>query len=105
MEVRNADIMATLIKLKREVEDHVGHSIKMTFTGAAEAHLLAKELAAANIGVIVTPPRSFPYTWEEQRMCVIYFSGVGMADFSPERTDHLCMRKARSRSSQSTEST
>jgi len=54
--------------LKEEVEDHIGHSIKMTFTGAAEAHLLAKELAAANVGVIVTPPRTFPYTWEEQRI-------------------------------------
>lgn len=60
--------MATLVELKREVEDHIGHSIKMTFTGAAEAHLLAKELAEANIGVIVTPPRAFPYTWEERRM-------------------------------------
>ncbi|KAH7885714.1 hypothetical protein F5I97DRAFT_1874828 [Phlebopus sp. FC_14] len=65
--VKNADIMATLLKLKKEVEATSGQSMKMTFVGAAEAHLLAAELVAADVGIIVTPPRSFPYTWEGRR--------------------------------------
>ncbi|KAF8549605.1 composite domain of metallo-dependent hydrolase [Imleria badia] len=66
--VKNADIMASLLKLKQEVETVSGTPIKMTLVGAGEAHLLATELAAANVGVIVTPPRPFPYTWEGRRI-------------------------------------
>jgi hypothetical protein len=60
--------MATLIQLKAEVERASGARIRMTFVGGAEAHLLADTLADAQIGVIVTPPRSFPYTWSHRRM-------------------------------------
>lgn len=35
--------------------------------GGQEAHLLASELAASRIGVILSPPRSFPATWDERR--------------------------------------
>lgn len=40
----------------------------MTIAGAAEAHLLAKELSKASVGVILTPARPFPYAWEYRRM-------------------------------------
>ncbi|KAF8438173.1 hypothetical protein L210DRAFT_3482342 [Boletus edulis BED1] len=66
--VKNADIMASLVKLKQEVEAVSGTPIKMTLVGAGEAHLVAAELAAANVGVIVTPPRPFPFTWEGRRI-------------------------------------
>ncbi|KAJ6595658.1 composite domain of metallo-dependent hydrolase [Mycena vulgaris] len=66
--VNSADIIASLIELKREVEAQRGATMKMTLTGAAEAHLLAAELAAANVGVILAPPRSFPYNWEHRRI-------------------------------------
>ena len=69
--MKNADIIASLLKLKQEVEAVSGTPIKMTLVGAGEAHLLAAELAAANVGVIVTPPRPFPYTWEGRRTLVI----------------------------------
>ncbi|KIJ15978.1 hypothetical protein PAXINDRAFT_99322 [Paxillus involutus ATCC 200175] len=68
VDVKNADIIATLLKLKKEVEAASGVLMKMTLIGAAEAHLVAAELAAANVGVIVTPPRSFPFTWEGRRI-------------------------------------
>ncbi|KII92273.1 hypothetical protein PLICRDRAFT_172382 [Plicaturopsis crispa FD-325 SS-3] len=68
LRVDSADIIATLIQLKQEVEAAKGHAIKFTLVGGAEAHLLAKEIASANIGVILTPPRSFPYTWEQKRI-------------------------------------
>ena len=68
--VKNADIIASLLKLKQEVEAISGTTIRMALVGAGESHLLAAELAAANVGVIVTPPRPFPYTWEGRRMSV-----------------------------------
>lgn len=71
IKVKNADVIATLLKLKQEVEVISGTPIKMTLVGAGEAHLVAAELAAANVGVIVTPPRPFPYTWEGRRVSVV----------------------------------
>ncbi|RPD74182.1 hypothetical protein L226DRAFT_535646 [Lentinus tigrinus ALCF2SS1-7] len=65
--VHSADIIATLISLKKEVEAKNGNVIKLNIAGATEAHLLAAELSEANIGVIVTPSRSFPYSWDERR--------------------------------------
>ena len=54
--------------LKKQVEDQKGNAIKLTITGASEAHLLAKELASADVGVIVSPSRPFPAMWEDKRM-------------------------------------
>jgi hypothetical protein len=36
--------MATLLILKAEVEDRIGSRMRMVFSGAAEAHLIAEEL-------------------------------------------------------------
>lgn len=60
--------MATLLRLKSEVDLKTGKDLKMTFTGGTESHIVAKELSEAGVGVIVTPPRSFPYDWERKRM-------------------------------------
>ncbi|KII92269.1 hypothetical protein PLICRDRAFT_37059 [Plicaturopsis crispa FD-325 SS-3] len=69
VEVYSADIIASLILLKNEVEAaHGGLPIKLTIAGAAEAHLLAKEIGAADIGVIIAPSRPFPGTWESRRI-------------------------------------
>ncbi|KAJ7678491.1 carbohydrate esterase family 9 protein [Mycena rosella] len=68
VEAHSADIIASLILLKREVEHAKGRRIQMTITGAAEAHLLAKELGEAGVGVILNPARSFPFLWEDRRM-------------------------------------
>ncbi|KAJ7116354.1 hypothetical protein C8R44DRAFT_792267 [Mycena epipterygia] len=66
--VDSADIIANLLLLKQEVETKRGKVMKMTFLGAAEAHLLAPEIAAAGVGIILAPPRSYPYTWEQRRI-------------------------------------
>ena len=42
--VLNADIMATLVELKAEVEKKWGSKMRMNFIGGLEAHLIAKEL-------------------------------------------------------------
>ncbi|KAF8525610.1 hypothetical protein BU17DRAFT_41726 [Hysterangium stoloniferum] len=65
--VDSADIMATLIRLKEEVEDNTGKRLRLTFAGATEAWLLAAEISKANVGVILYPSRSFPGTWDKRR--------------------------------------
>jgi len=68
VDVHNADVIASLLKLKKEVEQSTGSSLKMTITGATEAHILAREIAEANVGVILNPVRPFPYTWDSRRI-------------------------------------
>lgn len=70
IETHSADVIATLIELKREFEAHTGHLLRMTIAGATEAYLLASELAEAGVGVVLTRARPFPETWERQRMLV-----------------------------------
>ncbi|KAF8844379.1 composite domain of metallo-dependent hydrolase [Paxillus ammoniavirescens] len=68
IEAHSADIIATLIRLKKEVENTTGRPMKMTITGASEAHLLAHELSYADVGVILNPARPFPLSWEAKRI-------------------------------------
>lgn len=42
----------------------------MTLSGATEAHLLAKEIGEAGVGVIFVSSRPFPTTWEQKRVYV-----------------------------------
>jgi hypothetical protein len=48
IDVGNADIMATLLILKAEVEMQIGSRMRLVFSGAAEAHILAKEISVSN---------------------------------------------------------
>jgi hypothetical protein len=45
IDVGSADVMAVLLELKEEVERKRGTRLRMVFSGAAEAHLLAKEIS------------------------------------------------------------
>jgi len=73
IDVESADIMATLLRLKAEVEHkiftetNIHKELKFTFSGATEAHILARELRHAKVGVLVHP-RPYPYAWESRRM-------------------------------------
>ncbi|KAG2742359.1 hypothetical protein P692DRAFT_20879650 [Suillus brevipes Sb2] len=66
--VESADIMATLLRLKDEYRAHSGRELRMTFSGATEAHLLAHEIAKAGVSVIVTQSKPYPSTWEQRRI-------------------------------------
>jgi hypothetical protein len=68
VEAHSADVIATLILLKKDVEEKTGATIQMTIAGATEAHLLVKEIAEAKIGIIFKPSRPFPTTWEKRRL-------------------------------------
>ncbi|KAJ6628787.1 carbohydrate esterase family 9 protein [Mycena sp. CBHHK59/15] len=66
IEVGNADIMATLLILKAEVENRLGSRMRMVFNGAAEAHILAKEISDANVGVILDA-KPLVGVWDDRR--------------------------------------
>ena len=64
--VESADIIATLILLKKEVEADKGSTIRLAISGAQEAHLLATELGEASVGVLLQA-RPYPASWEKRR--------------------------------------
>ncbi|KAI0643981.1 carbohydrate esterase family 9 protein [Trametes meyenii] len=66
--IHSADAIASVIVLKAEAEAALGNKIKVTLIGATEAHLLAKEIGEADVGVVVSPTRPFPHFWEERRL-------------------------------------
>lgn len=68
MEAESADVIATLITLKKEVDKATHQNLKLTLVGAAEGHLLAREIGDAGVGVILVPSRSFPGTWQQKDM-------------------------------------
>ncbi|KAH9061388.1 carbohydrate esterase family 9 protein [Lactarius vividus] len=68
IETHSVDVIATLIKLKREFEVRTGRLLRLTIAGATEAHILAPELAEAGVGVVLTSARPFPGTWEQRRI-------------------------------------
>jgi hypothetical protein len=55
----SADIITTVLRLKEELELELNHPLKVTILGGAEAHLLANELAKADVGVVLMPPRPY----------------------------------------------
>ncbi|KAI8873413.1 hypothetical protein GQ42DRAFT_160535 [Ramicandelaber brevisporus] len=68
--VFSQDHIASLLRVKQVVEKAAGHPIKVTIIGATEAWLLAEELAAADITVILNPLRCAPASWENRRCLV-----------------------------------
>ena len=60
--------MATLLELKAEVEALHARPLRLVLHGAKEAHLLAPELARANVSVIVGPARAQPLDWDSRRV-------------------------------------
>lgn len=45
IDVHSADIMASLLIMKAEVEYKIGSTMRMVFSGATEAHLMATEIS------------------------------------------------------------
>lgn len=68
IEVDNADIMASLLILKADVEDKIGSRMRMVFSGATEAHLLANEISKADVGVLLNPARPLPTVWDQRKI-------------------------------------
>lgn len=71
LNVHSADTMASIIRLKKEVEGAGLHgedvSLRLIIYGAAESHLVADELAAADIPVVLAPLLAYSQSWDQRR--------------------------------------
>ncbi|KAK5126715.1 hypothetical protein LTR85_009649 [Meristemomyces frigidus] len=73
IDVHSADIIASVLRMKVEVEAALttksltGEGIRLIIYGAAESHLLAAELAAADVSVILAPLLPYRFTWDQRR--------------------------------------
>lgn len=77
--INSADGIATALKIKSEVESTLkkdassssssssSPKIKLAIIGGAESHLVAHELAAASVGVILLPLQAAAATWDQRR--------------------------------------
>lgn len=65
--VHSADVIAALLKLKSTVETATQTPLRLIIYGGAEAHLLASDLAAAHVGVILAPLFSYAASWDQRR--------------------------------------
>lgn len=71
--VHSADTIAAVLRVKTEVEAVMAESgrkegeIRLIIIGGAEAHLVAEELAAAGVGVVLAPLFSYATSWDQRR--------------------------------------
>ncbi|KXJ90717.1 hypothetical protein Micbo1qcDRAFT_164365 [Microdochium bolleyi] len=74
--VHSADGIASLLRLKKTVDEAIAKSsrtttkIRLAIIGGAEAHLVASHLAAADVGVVLAPLNSYRSTWDQRRALV-----------------------------------
>ncbi|CAJ2509341.1 Uu.00g143670.m01.CDS01 [Anthostomella pinea] len=75
--VHSADVIASVLKVKTAVDSAITTSsrgtdssppgINLVIIGGAESFLLADELAAAGVGVVLSPLLSYRSTWDQRR--------------------------------------
>lgn len=67
--INSADGIASALRLKSDVEGLLkgGKKIKLAIVGGAESYILAKELADASVGVILSPLQADGATWDARR--------------------------------------
>ncbi|KAK4166878.1 hypothetical protein QBC43DRAFT_376846 [Cladorrhinum sp. PSN259] len=65
--VHSADVIAAVLKVKKTVEHATGTTLRLVIYGGGESWLLADELAAAKVGVVLAPLLSFGFSWGERR--------------------------------------
>ncbi|KAI0148611.1 amidohydrolase [Xylariaceae sp. FL1272] len=72
IKVQSADTIASLLQVKNMVDKAItsangGSGIKLVIIGGAESFIVADELAAANVGVVLSPLLSYRSRWDERR--------------------------------------
>ena len=72
LSVHSADTIAAVLRVKHEVESALSASaapktLRMVVIGGAESYLVANELAAAGVGVILSPLQPSSKDWDQRR--------------------------------------
>lgn len=71
--VHSADLIASLLRMKAEIESIkadsmlAGTAVNMIIVGGAESWMLADALFAANIGVVLAPMLPYSASWDQRR--------------------------------------
>ena len=72
--VHSADHIASLLRIKVEVESAITEQtlstsahLRLVIIGGAESHILAEELAAADVGVVLAGLQPYAETWDQRR--------------------------------------
>lgn len=73
--VHSADAIASILKVKETVEKEISAQsktitsgkIRLALVGGAESYILADELAAAGVGVVLAPAQSYSTSWDQRR--------------------------------------
>ena len=72
--VHSADLIASLLRLKVDVESAISEQatsnaskLRLVLVGGAESHMLAEELAAADVGVVLAPLLPYSESWDQRR--------------------------------------
>lgn len=73
LSAHSADTLSSIIRLKSDIEATISKSLsnpaklRMIVIGGAESHLVAKELAEANVSVVLAPLLPHAQTWDQRR--------------------------------------
>ncbi|KAG9647085.1 amidohydrolase, partial [Aureobasidium melanogenum] len=67
LSVHSADAISALLRLKSTVEFASKKSLRLVVLGAAESHLVAEELAAAKVAVVLAPLLPWAQSWDQRR--------------------------------------
>lgn len=71
LSISSADGIASALRIKSEVESAASSSrIRLAIVGGAESYLVADQLAAAKVGVILTPLQQLGASWDARRALV-----------------------------------
>lgn len=73
--VHSADTISAILAVKKTVEAEISArsaanasaTIRLALIGGAESYLVADELAAAGVGVVLAPAQSYATSWEQRR--------------------------------------
>lgn len=72
--VHKADTIASLIRMKSALDSRIAEAksssaspLRLIILGGAEAHLLAPQIAAANVSVVLAPPFPYAESWDQRR--------------------------------------
>ncbi|KAJ4157984.1 uncharacterized protein LMH87_008531 [Akanthomyces muscarius] len=70
LSISSADGIASALRIKSEVESATSSHIRLAIIGGAESYLVADQLAAAKVGVILTPLQQLGGSWDARRALV-----------------------------------
>ena len=70
--VHSADTISSLLDVKTSVDEAISIfggdvKIRLVIIGGAEAHLVARNLAEAGVGVVLAPMQSYAVSWDQRR--------------------------------------